>query len=77
MVISHAGIKTTRAEIAKVVAWYEKALAPLGYKKSMVIMDGLVNGFSDKPDGSHPDFWVSAVTEEATVPNHFAFAAKS
>jgi hypothetical protein len=78
MVISHTGIKTNAADTAKVVAWYEKALAPLGYKKSLVIMDGFVNGFSDRPDGSHPDFWVSGAQEPGTPSTaHHAFAAKS
>ncbi|KAK0649327.1 hypothetical protein B0T16DRAFT_409844 [Cercophora newfieldiana] len=76
MVISHAGIKTAAADTARVVAWYEKALAPIGYKKSRVFMDGIVNGFSDRPDGSHPDFWVSATREGIPTPSHFAFEAK-
>ena len=74
MVIAHTGIKTAFPDTAKVVAWYEKALAPLGYKKTIVIMDGIVNGYSD---GVHVDFWVSAAQEGIPVPNHHAFAAKS
>jgi hypothetical protein len=77
MVISHTGIKTKAADTANVAAWYEKALAPLGYKKAVVIMDGIVNGFSDRPDGSHPDFWVSGAQEGTPSTTHHAFAAKS
>ncbi|KAK0704355.1 Glyoxalase/bleomycin resistance protein/dioxygenase-like protein [Lasiosphaeris hirsuta] len=77
MVIAHTGIKTTFADTAKVVAWYEKALAPLGYKKSQVFMDGIVNGFSDNADGSHSDFWVAAAQEGVPIPSHHAFTAKS
>ncbi|KAK3346454.1 Glyoxalase/bleomycin resistance protein/dioxygenase-like protein [Lasiosphaeria hispida] len=77
MVIAHTGIKTAVADTAKVVAWYEKALAPLGYKKSQVFMDGIVNGFSDKADGSHSDFWVAAAREGVPIPSHHAFTAKN
>jgi hypothetical protein len=78
MVIAHTGIKVEAANIKTVVAWYEAALAPLGYKKAMVFMDGLVNGFSD--GGAHgADWWVSAAQgEDGAVPvgSHHAFAAK-
>jgi len=77
MVIAHTGVKVPAADIAQVVAWYEKTLAPLGYKKTRSFMEGMVNGFSDRPDGDHPDFWVSAAQEGISTAAHFAFGAKS
>jgi hypothetical protein len=75
MVVSHTGVKVAASSIKAVVTWYEKALAPLGYKKSMEFVNGLVNGYGDDV---RIDWWVSAAEENQTpVPSHHAFSAKS
>lgn len=75
MVIAHTGIKVPAADIAAAVKFYEEALVPLGYKKTMVFMDGLANGFHDGgPHGA--DWWVSAAQEGTPVGTHHCFVAK-
>jgi len=82
MVIAHTGIKITKDNITTVADWYEKTLAPLGYKKTRSFLDGLAVGFSDHAHGNDADWWVSGVLKEGaalavTVPNsHHAFVAK-
>ncbi|KAK3897035.1 hypothetical protein C8A05DRAFT_20120 [Staphylotrichum tortipilum] len=63
MTIAHTGIKTPAARHAEVVAWYEAALAPLGYKRMMEYAGGLVAGFGD---ASGIDWWITS--SEATPP---------
>ncbi|KAL2179610.1 Glyoxalase/bleomycin resistance protein/dioxygenase-like protein [Thermothelomyces heterothallicus CBS 202.75] len=84
MTIAHTGIKVPAAQYPAVVAWYEAALAPLGYKKSVVLRDGNVVGFSDNAAGI-ADWWVASSAaapepvsppEGAFVPNHTCFLAK-
>ncbi|KAL2163836.1 hypothetical protein VTH06DRAFT_5895 [Thermothelomyces fergusii] len=84
MTIAHTGIKVPAAKYAAVVAWYEAALAPLGYKKSIVVYDGNVVGFSDNAAGI-ADWWVASsaacpeavsLSEDAYVRNHTCFMAK-
>ncbi|GAB1316951.1 VOC domain-containing protein [Madurella fahalii] len=90
MTIAHTGIKTPDPQHAAVVAWYEAALAPLGYTKSMTFLDGLVVGFKDTIT-DNIDWWVSsaaAVPPDAApagetegdqgkiAPVHTAFVAK-
>jgi hypothetical protein len=87
MTIAHTGIKAPAALHSSVVAWYEAALAPLGYTKAMAFLDNLVVGFADS-SGSI-DWWVTssaaappgvpppAGADAAVVlPTHTAFAAK-
>lgn len=76
MVIAHTGIKTTREKHAAVAAFYEAALAPLGYKKTRVFLDGDVNGFSDLPGGIPADWWISVAQEGTPLKSHHAFVAK-
>jgi len=66
--IDHIGI--TVSDFDKSVAFYEKALAPLGYKLLMKF-DGQAAGFGE---GNKPDFWIGPgkVTHHA----HVAFSAK-
>ncbi|KAH6614464.1 hypothetical protein B0J18DRAFT_439401 [Chaetomium sp. MPI-SDFR-AT-0129] len=58
MPISHTGIKTTPALHQATLAWYEAALAPLGYRQIIAFQDGLVVGFGD--GSGIPDWWVSS-----------------
>ena len=64
--IDHLGIAVT--DLAKSVAFYERALAPLGYKLMMQFPG--VAGFG--ADGK-PDFWLGQ--GPATTPIHVAFVA--
>lgn len=88
MTIAHTGIKLPAAKHAAVVAWYEAALAPLGYSKAVTFLDGLVVGFLDSASGN-VDWWLtstaaappgnpgsSAAAEADFPPTHTAFAAK-
>jgi len=74
--IDHTGLHT--ADPAKSRAFYEKALAPLGYKVLMEIppehTGGLVVlGYGVAPK---PDFWVAQGTPEKPA-IHIAFVAKN
>ncbi|KXX76816.1 hypothetical protein MMYC01_201921 [Madurella mycetomatis] len=89
MTIAHTGTKAPASEHAALVAWYEAALAPLGYTKFITIFDGLVVGFKDTATDK-VDWWVSssAAAPEGSGPGgdadaevrmgrgHTAFVAK-
>jgi len=77
MVIKHTGITAPASDITALAEWYESTLATLGYKKTHVFLEGAVNGFSDRPNGTAPDFWVSAAKEGIPTTTHHAFVAKS
>lgn len=64
--IDHIGIPVTNIETS--VAFYTKALAPLGY--TLLMRFGHVAGFG----GSKPDFWIAAGTPTDKI--HVAFIAK-
>ncbi len=87
MTIGHTGIKIPAADHAAVVAWYEAALAPLGYAKRMSFLDDQVIGFGDSPYGA--DWYVtsaaaappgvpppSSASTASILPTHTAFVAK-
>ncbi|KAK4118678.1 hypothetical protein N657DRAFT_583216 [Parathielavia appendiculata] len=87
MPIAHTGIKVSAARHQAVVAWYEAALAPLGYTKAMAFLDNQVVGFGPSP--GEVDWWVTssaaappgvpppADADVASVlPTHTAFVAK-
>ncbi|KAL2129999.1 hypothetical protein VTI74DRAFT_7021 [Chaetomium olivicolor] len=87
MTIAHTGIKTPAAQHPAVVAWYEAALAPLGYVRAMAFLDNLVVGFADATGAI--DWWITssaaappgvpppAGADAASVlPTHTAFVAK-
>ena len=80
MVISHTGIVAPAAKLAAVVAWYSAALAPLGYRKTITHLDGLVNGFSDQENPYKADWWVkvsgSRGGSDEPSPSHHAFLVK-
>lgn len=58
MTILHTGIKAPAALHPAVVAWYETALAPLGYTKALSFLDDQVVGFADA--AGDVDWWVSS-----------------
>ena len=66
--IAHTGLAV--ADYRRSKAFYEKALAPLGYRNNMEY--GESGGFND---GKNTDFWIAA--NEQVVPSHIAFEAKS
>ncbi|KAK4153459.1 Glyoxalase/bleomycin resistance protein/ dioxygenase [Chaetomidium leptoderma] len=87
MTIAHTGIKTPAAVHPAVVAWYEAALAPLGYTKAVSILDNKVVGFADATGAV--DWWVGSAAAAppgvavpvddgaaAVTPTHTAFLAK-
>ncbi len=67
--IDHIGIAVT--DLAKSIAFYKQALAPLGYELIKSI-DGFAAGFGI---GGKPDFWIGI--GETKTPTHVAFATKS
>ncbi|KAK3936836.1 Glyoxalase/Bleomycin resistance protein/Dihydroxybiphenyl dioxygenase [Diplogelasinospora grovesii] len=73
MTIDHTGIRVPADKHGKVIAWYEAALAPLGYKIAMEFMNGNVIGFGDQP--FKVDWWVTG-TQETVNTSHHAFTAK-
>ncbi|KAK0610662.1 hypothetical protein B0T17DRAFT_545200 [Bombardia bombarda] len=72
MVIHHLGLKVAASKYAEVLAWYEAALAPLGYKIDFHGPKGDVVGFRDG-DGNL-DWWVYSVdVDEVNIKIHLAF----
>jgi len=65
--IDHMGIQVT--DLARSVAFYTKALEPLGYK--VIMQFGEVAGLGA---GGHADFWISV--GKPTDKQHVAFRAK-
>ncbi len=71
MPIDHTGIKVAESDMKTVVAWYEKALKPLGYVKMADF--GVAVGFGE--EGGHPDWWIGS-HEQGNSGSHTAFVAK-
>jgi catechol 2,3-dioxygenase-like lactoylglutathione lyase family enzyme len=67
--IAHTSL--TVSNFPKAKAFYEKALAPLGYRNNMEY--GEAAGFND---GKNTDFWIAA-RRSSVVPTHVAFEASS
>jgi catechol 2,3-dioxygenase-like lactoylglutathione lyase family enzyme len=68
--IDHIGIKIS--DLAKSKAFYEKALAPLGYSALKSFMEFVGYGVAPKPD-----FWIDGRPNPAKIENvHVAFRAK-
>jgi catechol 2,3-dioxygenase-like lactoylglutathione lyase family enzyme len=65
--LDHIGLRTRQA--AAMMAFYDKALAPLGYTKQMDFGD--VAGYGTP---QHPALWIGAA-EQTTSPLHIALAA--
>ncbi|KAF2096225.1 glyoxalase/bleomycin resistance protein/dioxygenase [Rhizodiscina lignyota] len=68
--IDHAVVGTTPALFATTVKFYEKALAPLAYKKISEMPDKAC-GFGS----AAPDFWVFA-NGQSDTPSHVALRAE-
>ncbi len=68
--IDHLGIEVSDYAAAK--AFYEQALAPLGYAMTMEPAPGTVGGFG--PPGGVPFFWISTRGKPQTG-LHIAFSA--
>ncbi len=66
--IAHTSLPVSDYRRSK--AFFERALAPLGYRSNMEY--GEAAGFND---GKNTDFWISR--EDTVVPLHVAFEAKS
>jgi catechol 2,3-dioxygenase-like lactoylglutathione lyase family enzyme len=66
--IAHTGIAVRDYKKSK--AFYERALAPLGYKNNMEMGDA--GGFND---GKNTDFWIGK--NETVAKSHVAFEAKN
>jgi catechol 2,3-dioxygenase-like lactoylglutathione lyase family enzyme len=66
--IAHTSLAVSNYRSSK--AFYEKALAPLGYKNNMEY--GHAGGFND---GENTDFWIGE--HKSVSPTHLAFQAKS
>ena len=64
--IDHTGYSVT--DLARSIAFYEKALAPLGYV--LIMQHGQFAGFGV---GGKPDFWIGAGTPHDKI--HVAFRA--
>ena len=71
MPIDHTGIRVAESDMKTVVAWYEKALKPLGYVKMADF--GVAVGFGE--EGGHPDWWIGS-REQGNNGSHTAFVAK-
>lgn len=69
--IDHTGIHV--ADVEKSAAFYEKALAPLGYMKMMEFKEYKIVGLGE---GKNPDFWIQGdgAPDKAT---HNAFRARN
>ncbi|KAL0057873.1 hypothetical protein AAF712_013267 [Marasmius tenuissimus] len=66
---------------AAVVAWYEAALKPAGYKKVVAFgPNGEAVGFSDtmekSPDTGHADWWITGRFDGDPSKRYHAFVAK-
>lgn len=66
--IAHTGVAV--ADYRRSKAFYERALAPLGYRNNME--HGKSGGFND---GKNTDFWINE--SDDVTPGHVAFEAKS
>ncbi|KAK1231117.1 hypothetical protein PQX77_005772 [Marasmius sp. AFHP31] len=81
MAIDHSGITVPMSSHAAVVAWYEAALEPIGYKKVFAFgPNGEAVGFSDtmakNPDTGYPDWWVTGRPDGEPSKGHHAFVSK-
>ena len=74
--LDHTGLTVTDFEKSK--AFYEAALAPLGYGVLMAFPfpGGNVAGLGEVATHK-PDFWLASGPATQTPPVHFAFAAKN
>lgn len=69
--IDHLGLHST--DVARTVAFLEKALAPLGYKKQIEMPEHNVAAFGESPE--HAQLWVGP--SKTASPVHLALSAKT
>jgi len=73
--IDHIAIKVSNLE--KSAAWYEKALAPLGYKRFSGDFDGAAGFGKENPQDDSGHLWMFDEGNLKTITEaHIAFAAK-
>jgi catechol 2,3-dioxygenase-like lactoylglutathione lyase family enzyme len=70
--LDHIGLSVS--DLARSRAFYEKALAPLGYRAGWEPAPTVVGFVVDYPSGPKPDFWLYEEPERLTY-CHVAFAA--
>lgn len=73
MPLDHISFSVPPSQFDSIVAWYEAALAPIGYIKQMEF-PGRAVGFG--PDKLHTDFWLGSKEGANSVGFHFAFKVK-
>lgn len=71
--LDHFGLFVPASRFDQVLAWYDAALAPLGYVRKDFVPGQLI-GMS--VDGYIYDFWIHKKDESERTPVHFAFRAK-
>ena len=67
--IDHFGLQSD--DIVAAVAWYDAALAPLGFEKLMDYGEAVGYG----APGGHPQFWLGVATDPGGRQSHVAFVA--
>jgi 4-hydroxyphenylpyruvate dioxygenase-like putative hemolysin len=72
MPIDHVSFTVPASQLDSVIAWYEAALAPLGYGKQFEF-PGVV-GFG--PSKAEADFWIASKEDAKSDSVHLAFRAK-
>lgn len=70
MAIQHIYLMVRQAQVAAMVEWYSKALAPLDYKVMFRASEALV---ALGPKGGWPNFWIRGHDGDVTVPTHVCF----
>jgi catechol 2,3-dioxygenase-like lactoylglutathione lyase family enzyme len=70
--LDHVAVNVTDAARSK--AFYEQALAPLGYRPLMEPAPGSVGFFPERPSGAVGSFWIHDTRTPVTA-GHVAFAA--
>lgn len=73
MPLDHLAFAVQPSQFDSIVAWYEAALAPLGYSKQMEF-PGRATGLGT--DKAHVDFWLASKDGATTKDLHFAFNVK-
>jgi hypothetical protein len=73
MPLDHFSFAIPPSQFDSIVAWYEAALAPIGYSKQ-IVFPGRAVGFG--PDKVHADFWLGSKEGASATGLHFAFKVK-
>lgn len=76
--LDHFGLFAQASKYAQTIAWYQAALAPLGYEMRDFIPGQLVGFSAEDNDASNKfDFWIHKKDDSERTPVHFAFRAKT